>query len=269
MQKIKFRDLFHLYRFQVGSGLRVASSGLRVASCKTLLLAFFFCFTQTGDLAAQNARGNYNFLDFQQKPYYFGITLGFNRANYRVFHSKTFIQNDEVKRAESVSGPGFNLGIVTNLKIGQYFDFRFLPTLSFAERRLEFTPGNNPARPDVPLRRNIESVLVEMPFHIRYKSAPYKDMRLFVIAGVKYGFDVASDSKARQADTQVKIAPTDFAGEIGVGIQFFFPYFIFSPELKMSQGLGNTLIFDEALPQSTVIEKVLSRTFTLSLHFEG
>ena len=94
-------------------------------------------------------------------------------------------------------------------------------------------------------------------------------MRLFVIAGVKYGFDVASDSKARQADSQVKIAPTDFAGEIGVGIQFFFPYFIFSPELKMSQGLGNTLIFDENLPQSTVIEKVLSRTFTLSLHFEG
>ena len=94
-------------------------------------------------------------------------------------------------------------------------------------------------------------------------------MRLFVIAGVKYGFDVASDSNARQADEQIKIAPTDFSGEIGVGIQFFFPYFIFSPELKMSQGLGNTIIFDASLPQSTVIEKILSRTFTLSLHFEG
>lgn len=266
MQEIKFRNLLHLHRFQV----TVASCQLAISRVfSTLVLLVFIFLLQGEDLEAQNARGNYNFLDFQQKPYYFGITLGFNRANYRIFHSKTFIRNQDVETAESVSGPGFNLGIVTNLKIGQYFDFRFLPTLSFAEKRLEFTPGNNPSDPSIPLRRNIESVLVEMPFHVRYKSAPYKDMRLFVIAGVKYGFDVASDSKARQADSQVKIAPTDFAGEIGVGIQFFFPYFIFSPELKMSQGLGNTLIFDDNLPQSTVIEKVLSRTFTLSLHFEG
>jgi len=271
MQEIKFRNLLHLHRFQVGQ-LSVASCQLPVSQFnlgQLIIIISCFFFLQGVDVQAQNARGNYNFLDFQQKPYYFGITLGFNRANYRVFHSKTFIQNPDVETAESVSGPGFNLGIVTNLKIGQYFDFRFLPTLSFAEKRLEFTPGNNPDNPSIPLRRNIESVLVEMPFHVRYKSAPYKDMRLFVIAGVKYGFDVASDSKARQADSQVKIAPTDFAGEIGVGIQFFFPYFIFSPELKMSQGLGNTLIFDDNLPQSTVIEKVLSRTFTLSLHFEG
>ncbi len=218
------------------------------------------------NLTAQNARGNYNFLDFQQKPYYFGITLGFNRADYRIFHSKTFILNDSIQTAESVTGPGFNLGIVTNLKIGQYFDFRFLPTLSFAERTIEYTSAANGRL--LP-RRKVESVFVEMPFHVRYKSAPYKDMRLFVVAGVKYGFDVASDSKSRQAGALVKIAPTDFAGEVGVGIQFFFPYFIFSPELKMSYGLGNTLIFDETIEESRIIEKILSRTFTLSLHFEG
>jgi len=263
MQKIKFRDLLHLHRFQIKNSTHIHKS-MRLFA----IVACLF-FIQGSDLFAQNARGNYNFLDFQQKPYYFGITLGFNRANYQVFHSKTFINHNQISTADGVSGPGFNLGIVTNLKIGQYFDFRFLPTLSFAERQLHFTPGPDPNNPESIFVRRIESVLVEMPFHVRYKSEPYKDMRLFVIAGVKYGFDVASDSKARQADEQVKIAPTDFAGEIGVGIQFFFPYFIFSPELKMSQGLGNTLIFDESLPQSTVIEKVLSRTFTLSLHFEG
>lgn len=258
MQKIKFRDLFHIHRLQI-----VSNSGLKLG--KLLAILGFLFFLQGAELTAQNARGNYNFLDFQQKPYYFGITLGFNRADSRIFYSKTFINNNEISTSNSVSGPGFNLGIVTNLKIGQYFDFRFLPTLSFAERQIRF----DQVRSSEPIIARFESVFVEMPFHIRYKSAPYKDMRLFVVTGVKYGFDVANQSKARQADENVKIAPTDFAGEIGVGIQFFFPYFIFSPELKMSQGLGNTLIFDSALPQSTVIEKVLSRTFTLSLHFEG
>jgi hypothetical protein len=67
----------------------------------------------------------------------------------------------------------------------------------------------------------------------------------------------------------VKVSPTDFALEIGGGIQFFFPYFIFSPEIKFSHGLGNTLIYNENLEESQIIDKILSRTFTISLHFEG
>jgi hypothetical protein len=216
---------------------------------------------------AQTAKGNYNFLDFQQKPYYFGITLAYNNSRFKVFQSKDFILNDSLRSVESVTGPGFNLGIVTNLKIGDYFDIRFLPTLSFAERNINYARVKN----DLPLVRfrKVESVFVEMPFHVRYKSAPYNDFRLFVIAGVKYSFDVASDSRSRQADTLVKVAPTDFALEVGAGVQFFFPYFIFSPEIKFSNGFNNSLIFDRNLQESTVIEKILSRTFTLSLHFEG
>lgn len=108
-----------------------------------------------------------------------------------------------------------------------------------------------------------------MPFQVRYKSAPFHDKRVFVIAGVKYSFDVASDSRSKQAETLVRISPSDFQLEYGAGLQFFFPFFIFSPELKISQGIGNTLIYNPALQESTVLEKLLSRTFTISLHFEG
>jgi len=209
---------------------------------------------------------NYNVFNYSQKPYYFGITLAVNSSRFTPFRSEEFIFSDSIRIVESLNGPGFNLGIITNLKIGQYFDFRFLPTLSFAERRLQYTAGSRVARER---QRPIESVFVELPFHFRYKSAPYKDKRLFLIAGIKYNFDVASESRARQADQLVKISPHDFAVEYGAGIQFFFPYFIFSPEFKISHGIGNTLIFNPNLPESTVLEKVLSRTFTLSFHFEG
>lgn len=246
MQTTKFGHLLNLLRLQI-------------IPFATLMLT-----STTVD--AQKVKGSYNFLDFQQKPYYFGITLGFNNSDFNIFYSRRFILNDSIASAESVTGPGFNLGIVTNLKIGKYFDFRFLPTLSFAERNISYASPIEDSRPSV---RKVESVFVEFPFHIRYKSAPYNDLRLFVIAGVKYSFDVASDSRTRQADDLVKIAPTDFAFEYGAGVQFFFPYFIFSPEFKISHGLGNILIFNDDLEQSNVIEKILSRTFTISLHFEG
>jgi len=248
MQKIKFRNLFHLHGYKIA------------------LIALLFCLSAPSASAQKYARGNYNFLDFQQKAYYFGITLGYNTSRFRVFHSDDFILNDSIATAQAVTGPGFNLGIVSNLKVGQYFDFRFLPTLSFAERNIGYSAANSDRRP---YTRKVESVFVELPFQIRYKSQPYNDIRLFIIGGVKYSFDVASDSRTRQANSLVKISPTDFAFEYGAGIQFFFPYFIFSPEFKVSHGLSNVLIFDDELERSRVIDKILSRAFTISLHFEG
>jgi hypothetical protein len=156
--------------------------------------------------------------------------------------------------------------MIANLKIGKYFDFRFLPGFSFAERRLNYEQQNR-GRSD--LQESVQSVFVELPFHFRYKSAPYHDKRLFLIAGVKYSFDVASESRTRQSDNLVRISPHDFHVEYGAGMQFFFDYFIFSPEFKVSQGIGNTLLFNPNLPQSTVLDKVLSRTFTISFHIEG
>ena len=94
-------------------------------------------------------------------------------------------------------------------------------------------------------------------------------MRLFVLGGIKYGFDIASKARLRKADSVLKVAPTDFSLEVGLGLQFFFPYFILSPELKFSHGLDNILIFNESILQSSVLENVLSRTITLSFHFEG
>lgn len=246
LQAIDFRNMYHLY------------------GKKIIALAIFWA--TVANLYGQSSRGNYNYLGFEQKPYFFGITLGYNVADYRVFYSRNFVLNDSILTAESVTGPGFNLGIVSNLKIGNYFDFRFLPTLSFAERNLSYSAPNDVRQP---YTRRIESVFVEFPFHVRYKSAPYRDKRLFIIAGVKYAFDVASDSRTRQAAELVKVSPTDFSIEYGAGMQMFFPYFIFSPEFKVSQGLGNVLIYDGNLEQSTVLDKILSRTFTISLHFEG
>lgn len=250
MQTLNPWDMLHLQR-------------RKIVSFVFFCLALFF----SASLKAQfNQGANLNFRDFQAKPYYFGITLGYNQSDFRIYQSKNFIRNDSFARVESVTGPGFNLGIVSNLRVGDYFDLRFLPTLSFVERTIRYTPA---LQREKTVARPIESVLVELPFHVRYKSAPYHDFRLFVIAGVKYSFDVASDSRTRQAAGLVKIAPTDFQIEYGAGIQFFFPYFIFSPEFKISQGLNNVLIFNDRLEQSNVLERVLSRTFTLSVHFEG
>ncbi|MCP9235058.1 porin family protein [Lewinella sp. JB7] len=229
----------------------------------TLLFTVGFCSCARAQFVGGR---NQNFFDFQAKPYYFGITLGYNSSRYTPFRSNDFIYTDSIVGVTSLDGPGFNLNLIGNLKLGKYFDFRFTPGFSFAERTLNYTQSSVRR---VESQEKVESVFIEMPFYFRYKSAPYRDKRLFLIAGMKYSFDVASESRTRQAEELVRISPHDFSVEYGAGIQIFFPYFILSPEFKISHGIGNTLLFNPTLPESRVLEKVTSRTFTLSFHIEG
>jgi hypothetical protein len=222
-----------------------------------LALSPFFIYGQRGSVH------NPNYQQFNQNDYYFGFTFAINNSRFRTYQSNEFLNLDSIKTIHGLGGSGFNVGIVSNLKMGNYFDFRFLPTLSFAEKKIKYQ------YPDYASSRKVESVFVELPFQFRYKSEPFHDVRLFLLAGLKYSFDVASDSRTKQAETLVRIAPNDFAFETGVGFQIFLPFFIFSPELKFSQGMGNTLIYNKNLTESTILEKILSRTFTISLHFEG
>ena len=217
--------------------------------------------------SAQTSKGNHNFREFQSKAYYFGLTFGYNSSNFQIAYSKNAILNDSFRIVEGIRSSGLNVSMIANMKLGEYFDFRFLPGFSFVNHKLSYTAANS----NTEQQRDIESVLVQIPFQVRFKSDPFHDMRVFVLGGIKYTYDVASNARIReeQANRAVLLSPHDFAVEVGGGFQFFFPFFIFSPELKYSQGIGNVLIYNPNLEQTNVAEKVFSRAFTISLHFEG
>jgi hypothetical protein len=230
-------------------------------SNKIIILLSILAFSAAQDVYGQvSARDNYNYLDFQRKSFYFGMTFGTNFPSFRLNQSKIFIGNDSIQVAEGRSNGGFNLNMVTNFKMGEFFDLRFTPGFAFSYRSFLFN--------DVDVKRT-EAVFFELPFYVRYKSLPYKDKRIYAVGGLKYNFDVANNSNARKAETLIKISPHDFQWEVGVGMQFFYPYFIFSPEIKYGRGLGNILLYNGALNESKVLENVVSQVFTISLNFEG
>ncbi len=231
-----------------------------------LVLILLVGFSSLGYAQPKPGRGNYNFMNKQGKPYYFGLTLAFHSSNYSIFKSKNFNRQEQILSVESVTGPGYNVNVVSNLKIGRYFDFRLLPGFSFTERNIRYKDLQQQNQVST---IKVESVFTEVPFHVRFKSEPYNDMRLYVLGGIKYSFDIASKARRAEQDRILKISPTDFSVEAGFGMQFFFPYFILSPEIKFTQGINNILIYNDRIIQSNILENVLSRTLTLSFHFEG
>ncbi len=214
-------------------------------------------------LTAQKSAENYNYRGFKEQNYYFGFNIGLNNSGYVAQQSRFFIGNEELRIAEPVSGVGFNLNLIANIKLGYDFDFRFTPGFSYIDRKLEYTKVSS----DEVVNGGRDAFYVEVPLTIRYKSQPYKDKRFYMLAGLKYGYDVASNKESKQE--VVKFSPHDFQWEIGMGAQFFYPYFIFSPEIKFSRGLTNNLIYDNQITEAKVLKDIFSQVITISFNFEG
>ncbi len=162
---------------------------------------------------------------------------------------------------------GFNLQIVTNMRMGEHFDLRFLPGLAFASRNLIYT--FQPGRPlENVVTKKVESTFVEFPLDVKFKSARLNNFRAYVLGGVKYSIDMVSQAKVKAKDKEfVKLQRNDYGYEIGVGCDFYLPMFKFSPEIKMYHGVRNLLVKDN-LVYSQSLDGLFTKMFTLSLTFE-
>lgn len=215
-------------------------------------------------LTISTVKAQFNVHELGKKDIYFGIALGVNVADFKIIHTPVRIENDSIRYFKAKVGPGFNLGIICNYQFHKYFDLRFIPTLSFSDKNIEYEDLDHNM-----IKKSLSSIYLDFPLLLRFKSQPIKDFRIYVIAGVRYDYDLASNVKARKADDIVKLNNHDVAAEYGIGFMVYFPYFILSPEFKMSHGMINVHSNTPGLIYSRTIERMYSRTFTLSLNLEG
>jgi hypothetical protein len=67
----------------------------------------------------------------------------------------------------------------------------------------------------------------------------------------------------------MKINKSAFGYEGGLGFHFYFPSFIFSPEIKISNTFGNVHSRDAGLIYSNVIDRMQARMIVFAIHLEG
>ncbi|HEY1031855.1 MAG TPA: porin family protein [Flavipsychrobacter sp.] len=206
--------------------------------------------------------------EHDDKAYYFGITFGLNYSSYRLRYTESFTEQDTFKIIESRFGPGFNLGLMGNLRLSKFIDLRFVPSLAFAEKRLKVNTRSAVGTDSI-YNRSIESIYMHMPLQLKFKSDRIGNFRFYGLAGGKFDIDLAANARSRRRDEFLKVRPFDAGYEIGVGFEFYYPNFIFSPEIKLSQGLMNQQYKDSRIPLSNAIEQINTRMIVISIHLEG
>ncbi len=201
--------------------------------------------------------------DFQK--IHFGFTLGINELNFNLQQNINVENNENLKSILTKGQKGFNLGIVSNLRLGNYTDLRFVPALLFGERHIKYNFTDSLDANEI---KKIESTILDFPIYIKYKSERYNNFRTYVIGGIKYSMDIASQDKINDEGQEiVKLKRNDLMGEIGFGIDFYLEYFKFSPQIKISYGILNLLTKDQSVFTQS-IKNLSTNGWMLSFTFE-
>ncbi|NOU47611.1 MAG: outer membrane beta-barrel protein [Bacteroidales bacterium] len=186
-----------------------------------------------------------NLPKYDKEAYHFGFILALNQMYYT---SKPLINTR--------STPGFAIGILGNLRLGEYFDFRFIPTLSFGGR--EVAQLSNPD-----FYYDIPSTFIDFPFNIKYRSKRLNNIAAYLLAGPKYSMDIASTKKKNLGGFTTH--RSDLGFEVGVGFDFYTNYFKFGTEVKMGYGIFNIL---KSGSDNIGTDQLRNKIFQLSFTFE-
>lgn len=212
-----------------------------------------------------------NYRKFDRKFLHFGFMLGGNNGDFTLVPKQNLLEEYSVLSISNESVPGFQLGIISSMKLGHpTVRLRFIPSLSFQERVIRYSFFDPNEEDPVFEEQRIGSTNLDFPLLIKYRTLRYNNFAAYFIGGAQYTLDLQSKEEASQSFTKpfLKLNKHDFQGQIGAGVDFFLPYFKFGLEVKLSHGLRNALIQDNT-KVSSPIDKLYNRIWWFSLTFEG
>ncbi|MDE6408997.1 MAG: PorT family protein [Muribaculaceae bacterium] len=163
--------------------------------------------------------------------------------------------------------PGICVNVLADLRLHKYFNLRFTPGMYFGSKGAEFRDHVTGAVE----RQDIKTAYVVAPLDLKISGDRLHNSRPYVTLGAMGTFDV---SKKRSEFLQFN--STDLYLSIGLGCDFYLPFFKLNPEIKFCFGLTDILKHDrpdldenpEMLKITQSLSKVKSKMFVLTFYFE-
>lgn len=134
--------------------------------------------------------------------------------------------------------PGFTVGVLGELRIQQHLSIRLTPSLCFGSKHLTFldlqdTDEKGNAKKTT---QDLKNTYLAIPIHLKFSAQRWNNYRPYLIAGVSPVINLTSSSS-----DYIRLKRAGAVVEVGMGCDFYLPFFKLIPELKFSYGLGNSL----------------------------
>lgn len=251
-------------------------------------LAFFIALFACGTAYAQTEP---NKADHDDLPFYFGLSVGYNRSNLNILKNDAFISNPYFQRIEPHASGGIELGLLATAHLSDHWEIRTAPKLIVGGSKYisyynkatnpylnvgnsEPTAANNGEIPTTIDNIKLPATIFSFPVHLKLNSDRIGNFRTYIFGGLKYDFNLSANSQEYKNSILAGIYPPpafrnkSYGYEGGIGFHFYFPFAVISPEIRISNSLQNDHIRDANNPYSSVLSSIKTQMVAFSINIE-
>lgn len=162
--------------------------------------------------------------------------------------------------------PGFSVGVLAELRLNGHFALRAIPSLHFGSKNITFL-NQTTAETD---HQTLKSTYISVPIDLKIAADRFNNYRPYAVVGVNPMYDLTVKKQK-----QLLLKNFDCYIEVGIGCDFYTPFFKCIPELKFAYGLMNVINKDRSdltsesqLIYTNSVDKGRSKMIIFSLYFE-
>ena len=215
----------------------------------------------------------------QNNPYkddklvHFGFFLGVDMPSYL---ADTVANPEYYARCYNI-GVGFNVGFITDLRLSRHLNLRFTPGLHFGYTTINYVKKGN-TKESVEPAHNL-TIPITIPLYLKWSAEREGNYRPYVTIGG--GFSLDFNSFSDRTNRKILTKPYDGYVGVGLGCDFYFPWFNFSPEIRYEVGFVNAIAHEGDVvggvawspppynaPYTTSIERLTNQRISIIFNFE-
>jgi len=175
--------------------------------------------------------------NWDKQKVFWGYYLGLNNRDFKISYNTA----DVFINVKSSSG--FEVGLIGDLRLHKNINLRLEPGLSSNTKTLEFTniEGNDFVR-----TREVNGTYLRIPLLLKFSTDRLNNMRPYVVGGLSFDYNFSSnqDNPNDNLDGEFRMTKNNFMYEIGIGIDLYLPFFIFSPSIRGVFAINDELVRD-------------------------
>lgn len=202
------------------------------------------------------------------KRWHLGFSVGTHVQDLSFTHNG-YVSPDGEKWVAEVPdfSPGFCVNVLADLRLHKYLNLRLSPGMYFGSKGVEMIDYYS----DLRRLQDVKSAYVVVPLDLKISGERMRNVRPYVTTGVMATFDV---SKKRSEALMFNAADAYLC--VGMGVDFYLPFFKLNPEIKFCFGLTDILKHNrpdltddpDTLKMTESLSKVKSNMVVLTFYFE-
>ena len=180
------------------------------------------------------------------RPLHFGILVGMNLQDieFENVGPQTITLEDGSTQQKTILcdadrwNSGFSVGVLADLRLGQHLNLRFTPSMHFGAKHLTFRNMTDLTQDGKPTEQtqDMKNTYISFPVDLKFSAERWNNYRPYIMAGVNPTVNLTSKNQE-----YIQLKRSDLFLEVGLGCDFYLPFFKLIPELKFCYSLRDAL----------------------------